>query len=107
MYLALLGRAFDTPGETGWLSALGDDTSGNPTHPPTLTHEQVITDFLYSNESLVRLVEGFYQIFLHRVADITGLNGWVAALQRGDSFLAIGEEILSSDEFYNDAAAEG
>src|SRR5262249_12083241 len=59
MYLALLGRAFDTQGETGWLSALGDDASGNRTHAPMMTHEQVITNFFYSTESFVRLVQGF------------------------------------------------
>jgi hypothetical protein len=107
MYLALLGRTFDAGGEAGWLGALGDDTSGNPTHAPTLTHAQVIIDFLYSHESLVRLVEGYYQVFLHRLADPTGLNGWVGALAQGRPFLEIGQQFLTSDEFYNDAAAEG
>jgi uncharacterized repeat protein (TIGR03803 family) len=107
MYLALLGRPFDPPGEANWLSALGDDASGNPTHPPSLTHAQVITDFLYSNESLNRLVQGYYQVFLDRLADPTGLSAWLAALQQGGSFLAIGQQFLSSNEFYNNAAAEG
>jgi hypothetical protein len=107
MYLALLGRQFDPQGEANWLSALGDDASGNPTHPPSLTHAQVIIDFLYSNESLNRLVQGYYQVFLHRLADPTGLSAWLAALQQGGSFLAIGQQFLSSNEFYNNAAAEG
>src|SRR5262249_9578325 len=37
MYQSLLGRSFDTAGESNWLSQLGDDT----THPAGLTHEQV------------------------------------------------------------------
>jgi hypothetical protein len=107
MYLSLLGRSFDSAGEAHWLDALGDDPSGNPTHPAGATYAQVITDFLYSTESLNRLVEGYYQIFLHRLADPFGLNSWLGALEQGGSFLTIGQQFLSSDEFYNNAAAQG
>jgi hypothetical protein len=107
MYLSLLGRSFDAAGEAHWLDALGDDPSGKPTHPAGATHAQVITDFLYSTESLTRLVEGYYQIFLHRLADPFGLNSWLGALQQGGSFLTIGQQFLSSGEFYNQAAAQG
>jgi hypothetical protein len=107
MYQAVLGRTFDAAGEANWLNALGDDTSGNATHTPTMTHEQVITSFLDSQESLTRLVEGFYQVYLQRLADAGGLSNWLAALQKGGSFLAIGQQFLASDEFYNRAAAEG
>jgi RHS repeat-associated protein len=107
MYLALVGRTFDAAGESSWLNALGDDPTGKPTHSASMTHEQVITDFLYSQESLDRLVEGYYQVFLQRLADTKGLNDWVAALQQGGSFLTIGEQFLSSNEFYNRAAAQG
>ncbi|MGN6792067.1 MAG: hypothetical protein ACTHJW_06720, partial [Streptosporangiaceae bacterium] len=51
--------AFDTAGEANWLSQLGDDASGNPTQSASLTHEQVITDFLYSLESEARLTAGY------------------------------------------------
>jgi hypothetical protein len=107
MYLSLLGRSFDAVGEAHWLDALGDDPSGNPTHPAGATHAEVITDFLYSTESLTRLVQGYYQIFLQRLADPFGLNSWLGALQQGGSFLAIGQGFLSSGEFYNQAAAQG
>src|SRR5262249_23415157 len=60
MSLPLLGRPFDADGEGHWLDALGDDASGNPTHPPSLTHDQVIHGFLYSQESRTRLVQGYY-----------------------------------------------
>ena len=106
MYQSLLGRAFDSAGEAFWLSQLGDDTAGNPTGAsPTLTHAHVVTDFLYSTESLQRLVEGYYEVFLQRQADTGGLNSWVAELQQGLPFLTIGEEFVASDEFYNNAAA--
>jgi len=71
------------------------------------THEQVITDFMRSQESLTRLVEGYYQVFLQRLAAPQGLNAWLAALEQGSSFLTIGQQFLSSDEFFNRAAAEG
>ena len=105
MYQSLLGRAFDPTGEAGWLNALGDDTSGNPTHPATLTHAQVINDFLFSQESLERLVQGYYGVFLQRQADPGGLKGWVTELQNGLPFLTIGQEFIASDEFFNKAAA--
>jgi hypothetical protein len=106
MYLSLLGRSFDAAGEANWLDQLGDDASGNPIHPASLTHEQVITDFLYSTESLSRLTEGYYEVFLQRQADPDGLSSWVGHLQQGMSFLTIGQQFLSSDEFYNSAASQ-
>ena len=107
MYNSLLGRSFDSAGEANWLNALGDDATGNPTHAATLTHEQVVTDFLYSTESLTRLTEGYYEVFLRRQADSGGLSGWVGQLQQGLSFFTIGQQFLSSDEFYNRAASQG
>jgi hypothetical protein len=107
MYEAILGRAFDTTGEANWLNALGDNASGNRTHTPTATYQQVIRDFLYSPESLKRLVEGYYQIFLQRLADPTGLSNWLADLNGGTSFLTIAEGFLTSNEFYAAAAGQG
>jgi hypothetical protein len=107
MYQSLLGRSFDTAGEANWLNQLGDNASGNPTHTASLTHEQVITDFLYSQESLTRVTEGYYQVFLQRAADAGGLSNWVTQLQQGGSFLTIGQQFLSSDEFFNRAAQQG
>jgi hypothetical protein len=98
MYLSLLGRSFDTAGEATWLNQLAAGT---------LTHEQVITDFLYSTESLTRLTEGYYELFLQRQADTAGLNGWLANLQTGMPFLTTGQLFLASDEFYNRAAGQG
>jgi hypothetical protein len=106
MYLSILGRPYDAAGEANWLSALGDDASGNPINPHLATHEQIITAFLYSPESLNRLVEGYYQVYLQRLADPAGLKNWLTQLQNGGSFLTIGQQFLSSAEFYNRAAAE-
>jgi hypothetical protein len=107
MYIALLGRTFDADGEAYWLNLLGDDQSSNRTHPPALTYKQVIHDFLYSPESLTRLVQGYYQIFLQRLADPLGLNDWLATLQQGASFSTLAEGFLASDEFFTNAAAQG
>jgi hypothetical protein len=99
MYQSLLGRNFDAAGEANWLNQLST---------ATLTHEQVITAFLYSTESLTRLTEGYYEVFLQRQADPVGLNGWVGALQGGGlSFLSIGQQFLASAEYYNRAASQG
>jgi hypothetical protein len=109
MYESLLGRAFDSNGEAYWLSQLSDDPEGTPIpgQTPLQTHAQVVQSFLYSPESLDRLVEGYYEVFLQRQADSGGLNGWVMELQAGLPFLAIGEQFLASDEFFNNAAAHG
>lgn len=105
MYESLLGRTFDAAGEASWLNALGDNAAGTSTHAATMTHAQVIDAFLFSPESLDRLVEGYYEVFLQRQADMAGLNAWVAELQGGLPFLTIGQEFISSPEFYNKAAA--
>jgi hypothetical protein len=107
MYQSLLGRSFDGAGEAAWLSQLGDDSSGNPTQPAALSHEQVITAFLYSTESETRLTEGYYEVFLQRPADAAGLSSWLGHLQLGAPFLSIGQQFLSSNEFYNQAAQQG
>jgi hypothetical protein len=98
MYTSLLGRTFDSAGEASWLNQLSTGSQ---------THQQVITDFLYSTESLSRLTEGYYEVFLQRQADSAGLNGWVANLQQGTPFLTTGQLFLASDELYNRAAANG
>jgi hypothetical protein len=107
IYTSLLGRTFDAAGEASWLNALGDDPSGNATHTPSLTHQQVITDFLYSAESLTRLAEGYYEKFLQRQADPGGLSSWVGRMQQGLGFLTISQQFLSSAEFSNHAASLG
>jgi hypothetical protein len=81
--------------------------SHRPSHPATLTHEQVIHGFPYSPESLTRPVEGYYQVYLQRLADRDGLNGWLAKLRKGLPFATIGQGFLASDEFYNRAAGHG
>jgi len=98
MYESLLGRPFDPTGEQQWLAVL------QATPPPYL---EVVDGFLFSLESLQRLVEGYYEVYLGRQADTAGLNAWVQELQQGLAFTAIGDGFLASDEFYNNAGANG
>ena len=62
-----------------------------------MTSTQAIVGFLHSQESLTRLVQGYYQVFLQRLADPTGLNAWVSRLQQGTSFLTIGQGFQLTD----------
>ena len=105
MYNSLLGRQADPVGEAFWLSQLGDDPAGNPVKPPSLTHAQVIADFIYSTESFDRLVQGSYAVLLQRLVDVDGLNSWINQLQQGVTFATISEELVASSEFFNNATA--
>jgi hypothetical protein len=98
LYQSLLGRSFDAAGEANWLNQLGTGS---------LAHPQVITDFLYSTESLRRLTEGYYEVYLQRQADPAGLSSWVGQMQQGLTIVSAGQQFLASDEFYSRAAAQG
>jgi RHS repeat-associated protein len=86
MYLSLLGRPFDAAGEAFWLGQLGDNASGKRVRSATLTHEQMILDFLFSRESLTRLTEGYYLVSLQRQADGRDFNSWLGRLSGGGTF---------------------
>jgi hypothetical protein len=91
LYQSVLGRAFDATGEAFWLGALANHQ---------LTHDQVVRSFLYSPESLTRLVDGYYSVYLNRAVDTSGEAFWVASLQSGLPFAGIGQMFLASDEFF-------
>ena len=105
MYNFILGRGADPVGEAFWLSQLGDDAAGNPVKPPSLTHAQVIADFIYSTESFERLVQGSYAVLLQRQTDVDGLNSWINDLQQGVPFATISEQLVASSEFFKNATA--
>ena len=75
-----------------------------PTYTPTMTHAQVINAFLFSPESLDRLVEGYYEVFLQRPADSPGLKAWVATAASGSTVLDHRTGIHRFPEFFNKAA---
>ena len=92
LYQSVLGRTFDTSGEAFWLSSLANHQ---------LTHDQVVEDFLFSTESLTRLVTGYYSIYLNRESvDASGLQFWIGQLNSGLPFASIGEQFLAADEFF-------
>ena len=92
LYQSVLGRAFDASGEAFWLGSLANHQ---------LTHDQVVQDFLFSTESLTRLVTGYYSIYLNReTVDASGLQFWIGQLTSGLPFVSIGERFLASDEFF-------
>ena len=92
LYQSVLGRTFDANGEAFWLGSLANHQ---------LTHDQVVQDFLFSTESLTRLVTGYYSIYLNRESvDTSGLQFWIGQLNSGLPFASIGEQFLASDEFF-------
>jgi hypothetical protein len=91
LYQSVLGRSFDANGEAFWLGALGNHQ---------MTHDQVVRSFLYSPESLTRLVDGYYSVYLNRAVDPAGEAFWAAKLQSGLPFASIGQRFLASDEFF-------
>jgi hypothetical protein len=91
LYQSVLGRTFDASGEAFWLSALANHQ---------INHDQVVRSFLYSPESLTRLVDGYYSVYLNRGVDASGEAFWVGRLAAGLPFAGIGQLFLASDEFF-------
>ncbi len=89
LYHDLLGRAPDDAGLLGWVEGLNRG----------LPRTAVIDSFLYSTESLTRLVDSYYADYLNRPADLDGQVSWVAAVQQRALGLGqAGIDILASDE---------
>ena len=54
---------------------------------------------LETTEGYTDLVKSYYQLYLHRDADLGGLNGWVGGLQAGLIDQQVIAGILGSPEF--------
>jgi hypothetical protein len=91
LYQSVLGRTKDATGEAFWLNSLA---AGQ------MTHDQVVRSFLFSPESLRRLVDGYYSVYLNRAVDAGGESFWVGQLATGLPFASIGEQFLATDEFF-------
>jgi Domain of unknown function (DUF4214) len=87
----VLGRSQDPSGEAFWLNSLATQQ---------LSHAQVVQSFLFSSESLNRLIDGYYSIYLNRAVDSNGEAFWVGQLSGGLPFAGIAEQFLASDEFF-------
>jgi hypothetical protein len=99
----------------GFLDALYQDVLGRPIDPTALaayesqiaagaTNSQVAYEVLTSTEAREVLVKGYYQHYLHRAADATGLNAYVAALGGGSSDEDVIAAIVGTDEYLTNAA---
>lgn len=99
LYTTVLGRS---PGGASdseimyWVNQLAAGT----------TRTQVATAFVNSSEYDSNLVNGYFQQYLGRSADPTALNFFVSELQAGQSTTTILDQLIASDEFYQNAGSD-
>jgi hypothetical protein len=94
LYIDVLGRVGEGQGVTAWVSALD---SG-------FTREQVVADFVQSNEAVDQLVDSYYTAFLHRQPEIGTSGSWFSLMESSDASAGeVAAGILSSLEFDQDA----
>jgi cyclophilin family peptidyl-prolyl cis-trans isomerase len=91
LYEDLLGRGVDPVGQGGAIPALNNG----------MTRSQLAAQIARSPEGLQAVVQSYYNLFLHRRADDTGLNINQQQLQRGVSEDSIVSNIAGSNEFFN------
>jgi autotransporter-associated beta strand protein len=91
LYQDVLGRRIDPTGQADLTFLLANNTS----------RSDVAAIVLNSPEGEQNLVRNFYQRFLRRGADATGLNNFVRELQSGTSDQQIMAQVLGSDEFFS------
>jgi len=86
----------DAGGQASWHQALAAGA----------TRAQVATAIFASDEYRGHLVDGFYQRFLDRPADVGGLAAWANALKAGRRDEVVLAGIMDSDsrEFFNKTA---
>jgi hypothetical protein len=103
LYEGVLDRAPDPEGLAGWVDAIGSGTS----------LQTVANDFVASSEfqniygtlSNTAFVTQLYENVLHRAPDTGGLNGWLAALNSGETRAQVALGFTESQEDINDSAA--
>jgi hypothetical protein len=89
IYQDALGRAPDA-GASYWVNRL--NAGGNRT--------DAAAAFLYTDEFKSDIVNGYYQTFLGRNSDDSGLRFWVSQLQHGVSDEALISLLVSSPEYF-------
>jgi hypothetical protein len=92
LYLDLLNRPGSGAEQAPFIAALNS---------ASLTRTQVAASFLSSNEYDHVLVSGYYQQFLRRPADPTGLNTYVSALTGGATNEQVISSIMGSPEYFS------
>ncbi len=94
MYYAILGRSASQAEVSSYVSALGSGQT---------TREQVVLNFLRSEEGIGRVVKSDYQAYLERQPTTQELGAALAAIQGGATFGSVAWGLLGSDEFYANA----
>jgi hypothetical protein len=90
LYHLVLGRGPDTAGLTSWVNGLQGGA---------LDFAQVVSGFYHSEEYFTRLVESYYEGFLDRAGEESGVAGWVHALQSGRSAQDVARAFFASPEY--------
>jgi hypothetical protein len=90
-YLDILGRRFDTAGETFWMNSMQNGT----------TRDEVMQMIESSAECRARKIGLAYQSLLGRAADGAGLAYWSSLLANGGTMADVQSGIAASAEFSN------
>jgi uncharacterized repeat protein (TIGR03803 family) len=90
VYQDVLNRALDAGGAQTWGALLAGGSSP----------AAVAGAILASLEAQTEAVESYFNEFLHRPADATGLNGFTMALQQGVPSETVIASIVGSDEYF-------
>jgi Domain of unknown function (DUF4214) len=96
MYYSILGRAADMNGFNYWTGQL----NGN-----SVTRQQVAAAFIRSDEAVKRYIDNLCIDFLKRPADSATYSNFMPQIEGGATFGSVEAEIVSSNEFFNNAAA--
>jgi hypothetical protein len=90
-YRDILGRNPDQAGFTGWDEALNTGTA---------TTGQVALGLLGSDEYRTNQVQAWFQQYLGRAADATGINSFVSALRGGATDETVIAALIGSGEYF-------
>src|SRR5262249_16620765 len=91
LYADILGRMPSQPEISPWNQLLQNGMS----------RDAAASAFLTSNEAYLRVLNGDYQMYLHRSPDAVGQQAWLALLQSGQVTPGgASEAFLASDEFF-------
>jgi hypothetical protein len=99
LYEKFLGRAPETTpsGLPYWLNVLQTDVAGGMTVGQA--RQAVSAAISNSNENRIDVVTSYYETFLHRAPDPTGLDAWVQNLANGVSQPTIVSAFVTSPEY--------
>jgi hypothetical protein len=91
LYQDVLGRGIDPAGDASFTSALNSGT---------LNRLNVAYALIFSPEGLSHLVQGYYNEFLRRPGDPSGVNFYVTMLEMGARDEEVIIALVSSDEYF-------